>query len=93
LTASFKEQVQAAVQSAAGYPRAARMLGLQGEAEIAFDFRNGQVSNVRIARSSNATVLDQAALRAVRTADYPASPPALDGRRLQFSIVIRFRQS
>lgn len=93
LTASFKEQVRAAVLSAANYPRAARMFGLQGQAEIAFDFRDGQVSNVHIARSSNVVVLDQAALRAVRTADYPTPPPALNGKRLQFSIVIRFRRS
>ncbi|HET8701673.1 MAG TPA: energy transducer TonB [Nitrococcus sp.] len=93
LTASFKEQVRAAVLSATSYPRAARMLGLEGQAEIAFDFRDGQVSNVHIARSSNAAVLDQAALRAVRMADYPSPPPELEGKRLQFRIVIRFRQS
>lgn len=90
LTKAFKHRVRSAVEAAARYPRAARMMGLRGQAQVAFDYKNGRVSNERISHSSGHVLLDRAALRAVRGADYPPAPDALRDKWLNFSIVIRF---
>lgn len=72
LTSLIRDAVQAAVQC----PKAARMMDQSGKTGVAFDFRDGVVAgSVQLARSSGLTVLDAAALAAVRNAHYPDAPP------------------
>lgn len=66
------------------------MMGMMGTVEVAFDYRDGRISNVRVVRSSGTDVLDRAAVAAVEDADFPSSPDALRGTSLHFSVQIRF---
>jgi protein TonB len=60
------------------YPAEAKKNGVTGTATIAFNIeKNGQVSNVRLNRSSGDRSLDEAAISAVqRAAPFPAPPAA-----------------
>jgi TonB family protein len=57
---------------------------------LRFDYTDGAVDAVQVVQSSNSRVLDDAAVRAVRQASYPASPPSLHGRRLSLQLWIDF---
>jgi TonB family protein len=70
------DRIRNAVQAAVRCPPAARMMGQSGKAGVAFDYRAGAiVGRAQLARSSGTSVLDAAALTAVRTAHYPQGQP------------------
>lgn len=91
MTDAFRSAVRGAVQRAVRYPPDAQLMGEEGAVEVAFDFRNGRSENVRITRSSDSALLDEAALWTVRNARLPRAPEALRRRVLHFRIWIRFR--
>lgn len=86
----YRDIVREAVQHAVVYPLAARIAQITGRARVSFDFSQGRVSNEKIIVSSNAAVLDQAALAAILRAHIPTPPPDLSGRILHFVIWVRF---
>jgi protein TonB len=88
--ADFAARLRSAIQSAVRYPRAAQMMQLQGNALVAFTWLDGSVSALSIVHSSGSSMLDAAALAAVRDAFMPPTPLALRGRVLTFSIRVRF---
>jgi periplasmic protein TonB len=90
--AQFEARVNAAVQAAVRYPPAARMLHRQGRAQVAFDYLDGAVSNVALARTSGFPMLDRAALATVRSAQYPLPLAKLRGRLLHMIVWVRFRE-
>jgi protein TonB len=68
------------------------MMGLTGQARVAFGYRNGEVvGSVQIARSAGTPLLDAAALAAVREAHYPKAPPGMESRLLPLLIWVEFR--
>lgn len=91
--ATFESLLREAIQDAVHYPESARLMHLEGRVLVSFHFLDGQVSQVRVITSSSMPPLDQAALRAVRAAPYPATPTALAGHPMDFTIWVRFKLS
>ncbi len=89
--ARFEAALRSAIQLAVRYPAAADLMQLTGNTVVAFHYRDGRISAVRIAHSSGIRMLDRAATRAVRRAFYPPAPPALKGKRMTFEITVHFR--
>ncbi len=75
------------------YPSRARSRGIEGEATVKFIMdRSGQVSAVKVIRSSGSEMLDDESLELLkRAAPLPRPPPAVAGESLEFSVPIRFR--
>ena len=89
--AGFETELRSAIQSAVRYPAAARLMRLTGRTLVMFEFRDGMVSRIRVARSCGVDLLDRAAERAVRNASYPPTPAELAGQRMAFEIWVHFR--
>ena len=89
--ASFEAELRSAIQSAVRYPAAARLMRLTGRTLLMFEFRDGMVSRIRVARSCGVDLLDRAAEQAVRNASYPPTPAELAGQRMAFEIWVHFR--
>ena len=75
------------------YPSNARSRGIEGEAMVHFVMdRSGQVSAVKVTRSSGSGTLDDESLELLkRAAPLPRPPPSVVGEKLEFSVPIRFR--
>ncbi|MBN3848261.1 TonB family protein [Paraburkholderia sp. Ac-20342] len=87
---SFDAALRAAVQSALRYPESARMAGVSGRTRVAFTYRDGAVSDVRVVVSSGVGQLDRAALAAVHDAAYPKPAPELAGKTLSKQLWVTF---
>jgi periplasmic protein TonB len=83
LTARIRDAVQAAVQC----PGSARMMDQSGTAGVAFDYRDGMVvGGVQLTQSTGVSVLDAAALAAVRNAHYPQAPSMVPNQVLHLLV-------
>jgi periplasmic protein TonB len=89
-TPSFEGAMRAAIQAALRYPESARMAGMSGRTRVAFQYRDGAVSNLSVVISSGIGVLDRAALAAVRDADYPKPEPGFVGKTLSEQLWVTF---
>lgn len=66
--------------------------GVRGTVRISFKVSaSGDVQDARVLRSSGRKVLDEAALVAVRSAKFPAPPPALASAQLNYEVPYIFR--
>ncbi len=90
IKADFEAQLRSAIQAAVRYPTAARLMRLTGKTLVAFTYRDGQISGVRVVTSGGSDLLDNAAMDAVRSAPYPATPRQLQGQSMTFDIWVRF---
>jgi protein TonB len=88
--AMLEGQIRQAVQDAAIYPPAARLMHREGRAQIRFDYTDGAVGRVGLAASSENSVLDEAALSAVRRAHLPHAPAAIGERTLALLVWVNF---
>jgi protein TonB len=88
--ASFEGALRAAIESALHYPESARMSGIAGRTRVAFDYRDGAISNARVIVSSGAGLLDRAALAAVRDAVCPKPEAAFAGKTLSEQLWVTF---
>jgi periplasmic protein TonB len=88
--ASFEGALRAAIQAALRYPESARMAGMSGRTRVAFQYRDGVVSDVSVVVSSGIGLLDRAALAAVRDAAYPKPEPAFVGKTLSEQLWVTF---
>ncbi|HKT32177.1 MAG TPA: hypothetical protein VJS89_06775 [Gammaproteobacteria bacterium] len=61
-----------------------------GVAIVKFDYRNGVPSHIRIAQSSGDKYEDAAAIKAVESAHYPATPAAFKNHTMHLDIEIHF---
>ncbi|WNC92612.1 TonB family protein [Paraburkholderia sp. FT54] len=82
--------MRAAIQAALHYPESARMAGMAGRTRVAFQYRDGEVSDVRVVVSSGIGLLDRAAVAAVRDAAYPKPEPAFVGKTLSEQLWVTF---
>lgn len=73
------------------YPPAARMMGVTGRARVLLDYRSGSVTSPMLAQSSGASMLDDAALAAARTAHYPPAPAEIQGQLLRLLVWVEFK--
>jgi TonB family protein len=91
LLPGLESRIDDAVRRAAILPDAARRQRRQGRAQIRFTYRDGGVQDAQIVASSQSRLLDNAALQAVRDANYPQPPLLLRGRPLTLLVWIDFR--
>jgi protein TonB len=87
---SFEGALRAAIQAALHYPESARMASISGRTRVAFQYRDGVVSDVRVVVSSGMGLLDRAAVAAVRDAAYPKPEPAFVGKTLSEQLWVTF---
>jgi periplasmic protein TonB len=87
---SFDAALRTAIESALHYPESARMAGLSGRARVAFVYRDGSVTDVRLVVSSGIGLLDRAALAAVRDAVFPKPTPELAGKSVSKQLWVTF---
>lgn len=90
ISMSFQSRVRAAVQDAVVYPMAARASHLSGQTRVGFTYLDGRASDIKVLVSSGSTLLDQAAMIAVRAANYPLTDKEYRGRLLTFQLWVRF---
>jgi protein TonB len=88
--AGLKARIHQAVQEATIYPPIARMMHREGRTQVRFVYADGMADEASIAASSNAEVLDNAALQAVRRAALPRPPAELGARRLELVVWVDF---
>ena len=93
IKADFEAQLRSAIQAAVHYPTAARLMHLTGKTLVDFTFTRGRATVITISRSSGNSGLDQAAIRAVKNAQYPPTPQALGNVVMHFQIWVRFNFS
>ena len=88
----FSAAIKAALQEHADevYPQAAQMAHEMGSPQLTFTYLNGLVSNIALTRSSGFPLLDSAALRDARIAQYPAPPSGFIGRTYQITVTVDF---
>ena len=91
LLPGLESRIDEAVRQAAILPDAARRQRRAGRAQIRFTYRDGGVQDAQIVASSQSRLLDNAALQAVRDANYPQPPLPLRGRQLTLLVWIDFR--
>jgi len=71
----FAQDVRAKIERKKIYPDAARDMGMSGEVEVLYELdRAGNLLRAEIVSSSGFRLLDQAALRAVKSAAYKSFP-------------------
>ena len=87
---NFEGALRAAIQAALHYPESAKMAGMSGRARVAFDYRDGTVSNARVVITSGMGLLDRAALAAVENAALPKPAPEWAGKTLSEQIWVTF---
>ena len=90
ISATFRDEVNAAVQAALQYPFAAKMAHITGKTQVAFDYLDRQASHAAVVASSGYAMLDRAALQAVMAANYPPPPQNLAGKSVRITIWVRF---
>jgi len=89
--AGLEARIRQAVQEAAIYPASARVMHLEGRAQVRFDYTDGAVGVADIATSSSFGMLDRAALLAVRRAALPKAPSEIGARTLPLLVWVDFR--
>jgi len=71
----FAQDVRSRIERKKVYPDTARDLGMTGEVEVLYELdRSGNLLRAEIASSSGYKLLDQAAIRAVKSASYRSFP-------------------
>ncbi len=80
-----------AVQAAAVNPAAAQLAHEAGVVRVGFVYQDGVASGITIIASSGFPLLDQAAMQAVRDAQFPPQPPDFAGRADQVQVDVIFR--
>jgi protein TonB len=93
IKADFEAALRSAIQAAVRYPEAAKLMRLTGQTLVDFTFTRGRATVITISRSSGNSGLDQAAIRAVKNAQYPPTPQALGNAVMHFQIWVRFNFS
>ena len=84
-------QVQRSVERAKNYPEASRRAGRQGKVRVQFTIlRSGEVDNVRLLTETPYTLLNQAAMAAVKEAALPGFPDSIMKQSLKVILPFRF---
>lgn len=77
IQSEFQASMLAAINAQKQYPKDAVMAGDTGTATVSFDYVNGQVTNVKVDKSSGSRSLDKEAIRDVQRAQFPPKPAEL----------------
>lgn len=92
---SFRDEVRYAIQQNTVFPKHVLVHGTSGTGNVtlAFVYRDGRVSNVRIERSANDKYEDDAGITAVKTARYPPPPTQYAGKNVHCMVAIEYEMS
>jgi protein TonB len=90
LMAIYSARIRAAVQASLVFPFAARELNSVGRTRVEFKLEQGRHSGEHVLISSGMSILDKAALQAVRDAIYPPPPAGLQAQSYVFQIWVEF---
>jgi len=82
-----------AVQAAAVDPAAAELSHEAGVVRVSFVYQDGVASAITVIGSSGFPLLDEAAVQAVRKAQFPPQPPDFAGRADQVVVDVIFREA
>ena len=74
---AYNAKIAAAVQAAFQVPMAASALAFKGRVRVEFVLHDGRAGTARVVLGSGLGAVDEAALRAVRSAAYPPPPATL----------------
>ncbi|MFI4968005.1 MAG: energy transducer TonB [Gammaproteobacteria bacterium] len=84
----FQYNIYYAIDSHKVYPKNAIMEAATGSTTVDFDYLDGKAQNITLAKGTNGVGLDQASLRAVEGAQFPAPPPAYVGKTLHMEVIV-----
>lgn len=87
---AFKDAMHKAINDALKYPHELVKHPTTGVTSVAYDYADGQVSNVRITMFSGDEMLDRVALTAVKDADYASISPRIDDQTIHDLVIIVF---
>jgi protein TonB len=87
----FQAAMRRAVQEAAVNPAAAELAHEAGVVRVSFIYQNSVASAITVIGSSGFPLLDEAAVQAVRNAQFPPQPPDFAGRADQVQVDVIFR--
>ena len=87
---AFKDQLHKAIDAALKYPHAMSQHPVVGVTNIAYEYFDGKVRNVRITMHSGDEMLDRTALAAVMDADYTSISPRIDDEPIHDLVIIIF---
>lgn len=87
---AFKNRLHKAIDAALKYPHAMSMHPVVGVTNIAYQYFDGKVRNVRITMHSGDEMLDRTALAAVTDADYASISPRIDDEPVDDLVIIIF---
>jgi TonB family protein len=85
---AFESAEYAAINSWKIYPKDAIFAGAQGTVTVDFDYLDGKVSNVTIAKSRKDKSLDKASIGVVSNAGLPLPPPGYAGKTLHLEVMV-----
>lgn len=91
--AEYNRVIRALIERHKEFPPAAKKLGIHGSVVVSFSLNcHGELQDVSLVKSSNNSMLDNAAIRSVRAVGRFPSPPrhAATGKNLSFRIPITF---
>lgn len=88
--AAFKKKIHDAIDAALKYPAKMAFSSAKGITTIEYDYLNGYVTNIWIRDSSGDSVLDRAAVTAVKHADYASIQPAIHNKLIHDRVFIIF---
>ena len=91
LKAEWGATIRARVERRKAYPRGADGAEGQVKLQLTVDTRGALVS-VGVARSSGSAVLDQAAVKAVQSARFPAAPKGMKAGSYKFSLALDYKR-
>jgi protein TonB len=93
LTRGYFARIRGAINGRKQYPFAARRMGVTGDVRVSFTIGpDGSFFTVTLRRSSGHTVLDQAALRAVRSVSRAVQRPTQLGETpLRMTVLLRYQ--
>ena len=87
---AFKDQLHKAIDAALKYPHAMSQHPVVGVTNIAYEYFDGEVRDVRITMRSGDEMLDRTALAAVTDADYASISPRIDDEPIHDLVIIIF---
>ncbi len=87
----FQAEMRRAVQAAAVNPASAELAHEAGVVRVRFVYEDGVASGITVIGSSGYPLLDQAAMQAVRNAQFPPQPPDFAGRADEVQVDVIFR--
>jgi protein TonB len=90
---NYFASIRASVEQRKEYPLLARRKKLEGTVVARFTLsRNGRLQNVEIAKSSNESILDNAAVNAIKSVQlFHPAPLEVKGENIQIEVPLTFR--